>query len=261
MKQNLPNIDADITVLFKSSNKDYERGYTRLIEKNSSVNFIRETEFKTNFVDFLKNNIDEYVMLLTYDSVFYKQFNGTDHDIKLMIYDNSWCFSFRLGLNTTTQWYLTGSQQQHLSILGYTNEELRGEKYIKWNWKVRPPFENYGYMMSWDGHIYKAADLLNLALKFTFYNPRTFEDKATKIPDYRREINKKYMVSRHESCLFVNTINAVQEEPPEFGSKYTHSVEDLNNRYLSGEIISMDSFKDLELNSSHDEIPLRFKCN
>jgi hypothetical protein len=113
--------------------------------------------------------------------------------------------------------------------------------------------------MSWDGHVYRSKDLFELCKQITFYNPRTFEDRATKDPSYRANIKRKYMVAPEISCLFVNTINAVQEEAPPHGDKYYISPEELNERYLSGEVIDIATFEGLELTGSHDEIPLKFR--
>lgn len=273
IEENLPNTDLCIRVLYKTSNEEFEKGYKKLIDKYDntspkniySLQFDKEFSFEDQFLDLISDN--EYtkepmVMLLTDDSVFYRKSELHNKHIDDLMDGDVWSFSFRLGLNTTTQWYKTGQQQEHLDILGYklvNSYSLPSETCIKWNWKIRPPFENYGYMMSWDGHVYRSTDLHVIARKFTYYNPRTFEDKATKNISDRYLIHRKYMVAPVKSCLFVNTINAVQAEPPPFGDKYTCSAEELNERYLAGEIISMETFRDLELSGSHDEIPLEFE--
>jgi hypothetical protein len=260
LKYFCPNLQTDIHVLYTADRKEFNYGYDKFAKLNPDVKMEYEACFESDFTYYLQQNINEHVMLLTDDCVFYNQFLGNELDVKIAMIESAWCFSFRLGLNTTTQWYRTGSQQDHLNILGYnTMTTSRGEDFIRWNWKIRPAFENYGYMMSWDGHVYRAKDLAALSKQFSFYNPRTFEDRATKNPENRALITKKYMVAPAISCLFVNTINAVQEEPPPFGEKYHMSPEELNERYLGGEVIDIATFEGLELTGSHDEIPLQFR--
>lgn len=249
------NLKTDIHVLYTTDSKEYDYGYDLFKKHNPNITMEYETCFESDFWHYLTKNQDKHIMLLTDDCVFYRDFAGENWDIINLMAGNVWCFSFRLGLNTTTQWYRTGQQQDHLGILGYD----RIDQYIKWNWKIRQPFENYGYMMSWDGHVYRGKNLLELSKKFSYYNPRTFEDRATKVPEYRACNLYRYMVAPELSCLFVNTINAVQEEPPPFGSTYTCSPAELNERYLNGEIIDLSTFDGLELNSSHEEIPLKFR--
>jgi hypothetical protein len=265
MEQNLPNMNFDVHVVYMTSNKDFDKGYDKLFAtKYKNINLTQEYEacFESDFDYYLSKDTDGYVMLLTDDSVFYRKNECSEDDLKDIIKDNVWCFSFRLGLNTTTQWYRTGQQQEHLDKLGYkivTPCIISSEMYIQWNWKIRPPFENYGYMMSWDGHIYRTADLLSLSRKFTYYNPRTFEDRATKNPANRESIDRKFMISPDKSCLFVNTINITQEEGVPCGDKYHYPLDYLNEQYLSNKKISMESFNNLEIHGSHEEVPLIFE--
>lgn len=259
VRQNLPNVDLDIHVLYTTSRKEFSYGYDKFIELNPSVTMEYEACFESDFNEYLKHAGSELVMLLTDDCVFYRKDLADEWMIDQLMKEKVWCFSYRLGLNTTTQWYRTGSQQNHLSILGYEEIQSGGEKYIGWNWKIRPAFENYGYMVSWDASIYRASDLLELSNKFSFYNPRTFEDKATKVTEYRNQNPRKYMFSPALSSVFVNTINNVQEESPPFGEKYTMSPEELNKRYLDGEVIDVATFDGLQMSGSHDEIPLKFR--
>jgi hypothetical protein len=265
MQENLPNINFDVCVLYKMSSEEFGRGYRKLSQNkfgNVFFHLHEETDFQSQFTDYVYQFQDDNIMLVTDDSIFYRESLATEDDINEVMDEKVWSFSFRLGLNTTTQWYRSGLQQDHLDKLGYqlvSPYRISSEKYIRWNWKMRHPFENYGYMMSWDGHIYNGSDLLLLAQKYSFYNPRTFEDRATKDMSDRSLVTKKYMVALEKSCLFVNTINAVQEEAPPFGDKYQCSAEELNKRYLAGEVISMKPFRGLELSGSHDEIPLEFE--
>ena len=264
IKHFCPNLETDIHVLYTADNKFYNDGYNRFAKLNPSVKMEYEACFESDFSYYLKDNATANIMLLTDDCVFYRNYAGENRDIENLLDSKTWCFSFRLGLNTTTQWYRTGQQQTSLDVLGYEYfgedySDSRKQSYIKWNWKIRPHFENYGYLMSWDGVIYKGADLLHLSNQFSYYNPRTFEDRATKRPEIRNNISKKYMIAPEISCLFVNTINAVQEEGVPFGEKYTCSVEELNQRYLDGEVIDISAFEGLELSGSHDEIPLTFR--
>ncbi len=265
MEQNLPNIDFDIHITYKTTSDSFYQGYRKLKQAKfkNNVEFHYETDFSCDFFNYLRDNKEEFVMLLTDDCVFYRKYPKKEADLLCCFTDNIYCWSSRLGLNTTTQWYMTGEQQEELENSGgydYCGLDCNGKTaIIQWNWKIRPAFQNYGYFVSWDGVCYRGSDLLELARKIDFYNPRTFEDRLTKDQSIRNGIARKYMCSPEESILFVNTINCVQEEGPPAGSKYQISVEELNEKYLRGEIIDMKSFDGLSLSGSHDEIPLLFK--
>lgn len=268
IEENLPNIEFDVCVLYKTSSEDFGRGYDILSKKkfkNIFFSLHKETNFQDQFKDYAYAFQDQNVMLLTDDSVFYRKSNLKENEIDDLLEDkNILCYQNRLGFNTTTQWYKTGQQQQNLDVLGFKYfgadySDNDKPAFVQWNWKIRPPFENYGYFISWDGAIYRGEDLLDFTNLVNFYNPRTFEDRLTKDQNIRNNIKSKFMVCPEISCLFVNTINAVQAEPPPFGDKYQCSVEELNKRYLAGEIISMYTFRGLELSGSHDEIPLEFE--
>lgn len=258
MRENLPNMNFDCFILYKCLDSNFEKGYRQLFsrcENNAfkvTTKFYREFDFAKQFIGFLEENINEKVMLLTDDCVFYRKNECFEDDINDLMTEDVWCFSYRMGLNTNVQYYVTQQQQQPIEYFGYKDLD----KYIKWNWKIRPHFENRGYFISWDSHIYLSKDLLDLSKKIQFYNPRTFEDKLTKDLSYRYSICKKHMVSPKLSSCFCNTINVTQEDGCLAGIKHHYSLQDLNNIYVNkNKKILIRSFDNIQINASHEEIP------
>lgn len=252
---NCPNIVFNIDVLYKATNKDFKLGYDVLLNNskkydNINLNMIPEVNFKNQFLESI--NSSGKLMLLTDDCIFYRKFYLTEKYILQQWVSNVLCFSFRLGLNTTTQYYVTNEQQDHLNELGY---QERGEL-IKWNWKIRPRFHNYGYAVSWDGHVYDREDLLRWSTNLDFYDLLTFEDKLTKYDEPRSSEQKLFMMSPKKSCIFSNALNSVKDEPILAGTKHYHSVEELNEQFLSGKKINIANLIGMELNSCHEEFQI-----
>lgn len=247
--------DLHIMVIYKYSSLEYKKAYDKVFEEHWHV--IQDEEY--NFCEQIKNKVmcslSSVVGFATDDCVCYDKPGLQPNEIQdLFNDDKTHSFSLRLGLNTVIQNYLDGSIQQ--SLLNY--KEIYKDV-ISWKWKLQPRFQNYGYGVSWDCHWYSREWLLD-AFKVcnTWENPRAMEHQLN-TNDVVRSIAKPNMISCKSSSVFVNTINAVQNQDIPSGTKHAYSVTDLNRRYLEGEVISLDSFAGHNIISCHEEIPLKFE--
>lgn len=251
----------DIYILYKYSDDEFKAGYDLLIDRykeKDNIVFIKETDFSKQIKTIVCASIG-HVAFLVDDCIWYRKTDLTpanvyeilknDHDILT--------FSFRLGLNTTIQNYLTGETQKDLKTYGYLY--FPNNNTIKWRWKLHPPFNNYSYLFSWDSHIYNANWLFDIIKDMKFTNPRGMEARISSDPNIRNKQGQLYFSSLDKSCVIVNTINAVQDNSIPSGIMYSYSPKELNKLYLDGSIIDIEGFDFSEISSCHYEFPLKFK--
>lgn len=264
LRDNLKDYNnLETTVLYRASSDDFAAGYTKL-QQNCPINvrWVEENDFCKQTKDFFR--FGQHICLLTDDCIFYRPYEVSIQDTLELITDDVLCFSWRLGLNTTTQYYVTGQQQTPLDKLGY---EYFGKDYseengmfVKWNWKVRPPHENYGYNFSWDGHIYLGGELYELCKDLQFHNPRSLESQMTH-PIMRSSLQRKNMVGHEVGHVFVNTVNCCQKEKIPAGLTHYYPLDRLNKHYLNDYTIDLTGFdfSDDVVAGCHGELPIKWK--
>ncbi len=198
----------------------------------------------------------KYSGFLCDDCVFYRQV--PEFVPGELITQGTLALSLRLGVNTSVQNYLTGEMQHMLREFGY--KYAYGDKFIKWKYKLHPRYNNYGYLVSLDGSLFKTDWLYDAVKDRQFESPRALEHQLN-VDDMLRENAPPWMMAPAEgSCLFVNTVNAVQTGIPA-GQFYPYSLEELNDRWLAGQVIALRSFDNIHVQSSHLECPLIFEQN
>lgn len=247
--------DLHIMVIYKYSNAEYKKAYDKVFEEHWHV--IQDEEY--NFCEQVKKytlcSCSNVVGFATDDCVVWRKPDIQPDEVQDLFCDsNMHSFSLRLGLNTTVQNYLDGSLQQPLVSYNEIYRDI-----ISWKWKAQPRFQNYGYGFSWDCHWYSKEWLLE-AFKVcnTWENPRAAEHQLN-TNEYIRNTAKKIMSSCKTSSVFVNTINAVQDDAIPSGTRYNYTPQELNDRFLSGERILLDSFKGKDIIGCHDEVGLSWE--
>ncbi len=240
-----------VRVLFRYSDRSFFEGYKLLFDKFPEVSFIPEEDFCEDIKELVYTSPHDYVGFFTDDCVMFRPLRITEIDeIKMT---DLHCFSLRLGRNTVIQNYLTGEQQVVLKA----NDFMFGEC-ICWNFKHYYRYINWGYLFSWDGCFYSKEWLDKNLSDRTFENPRAMEHQLNSNDSVRMN-SKNLMAAPQKSCVFVNTINAVQNQDIPSGTKFYYSPEELNDKLLSGKVISLSSFSNVDIRSSHEEFALQWE--
>lgn len=233
----------------------FQSGYRKIQSRNilPNITWQEDTEFYKDFVQFLKTSDTELVCGITDDCVFYRQINITQKTLEdLFSNENIFCFSFRLGLNTTLQDYSTGRHQPSLSKYHNYNTDI-----IYWNWKQQYEHDNYGYPISLDGHVFRTSDLYDLTIRHPTGCLRHWEGNLA--GKCREDVNRPYMASEETSSLYCIPTNCVQDPPLQAGLKHHMSSDFLNTEYLSNNIIDYDSVIKNDVTWSHNEIDLHLR--
>ena len=258
IKQNAGSIFTKIHVLYTASNEGYEAGYIKLQEEEilDNIEWQKEKDFTKDFIGAINDYSSDYICGIVDDCVFYKKLPSGVELIEQEFKDDVFCFSFRMGLNTTVQNYLQPERRYQLKDANVDKH------FVKWNWKEWDSILNYGYPISLDGHIYRGKELATLTTKYKFDYLRQWEgvlagntrrDKTNDLGDH--------MVAYRQNVLFSIPCNCVQDPPLISGQINPYTEDDLNERYLKDEVIDFDSLECMFQNVSwcHNEIPLEFK--
>lgn len=244
--RNSPNV-FNLNILYKSSNEDYDRAYKKLQEENiiSGINWIPETNFKQQTIELLESQ-SEFSCFFTDDDIIYRPFSITEITDKLKSDNDVFCFSLRLGTNVTWCYTMNAS-----NVLGdYTDEGNT----IKWEWSKR--YLDFGYPLSVDGHIFRTKEILKLSKAISFHNPNTFEGNLQIFDNYPKE----FMTSFKESVLVNSPSNIVNDTHPNLnGNKFSYTQQELNEKFLQGLNIDLDSIDFSKIIGCHQELEFKFK--
>lgn len=163
--------DYDIEVLYTYEER-YKDSYNTLINSWPEIKFTFETNFRTQFIDTVQKY--EYICTSTDD-----QFWFSESDIKAVetALQESFCFSYRYGMNTVLQDPFNNIYQTRL----YAEQK---DGYIKWNFLDYPPLYNYGFPLAIDAHVYKTSRLLPLIEQIDFNNPTQLESNLFQFREY-----------------------------------------------------------------------------
>lgn len=255
ISKNTKDFFNEIVVIYTSTNEDYAKGYEKLKQENilPNVVWVEEKDFVSDFLHYLKTCESEYICGIVDDCVFYRQVPVNAEKIKEFMSDDVFCFSLRLGINTTMQNYL--QPDLYVPIKNYQQNPYC----IKWNWKEWSAKLNFGYPISLDGHIFRTKELSDLSHSFEFEYLRQWEGVLA--GECREKTDKDSMLAFRQNVLFSIPSNCVQDPPLTAGEVHGFSEKILNEKYLNNEVIDFDqmqyAFQNVEW--SHNEVHLLFK--
>jgi|688.fasta_scaffold252129_2 hypothetical protein len=245
--KNAPYI-FNLNVLYTSSNQEFEKGYEVLKEicKTNlwNVNFVKESNFKEDVMCLLKSDY-KYTTFFTDDDVV---FGSVDYETieKSLQNDDVFCFSLRLGKNTT--YCYSENQNNQIVISGEENN------FIYWDWQKS--WYDFGYPLSVDGHVFRTKEIFKLSKSLNFSNPNTYEAALQIYDTFPRNLMESYK----ESKLVGIPVNVVQNVfPNRKGEKFYVSAKELNDRFLNNIIIDLDNMKFENIEGAHQEIVFNYK--
>jgi hypothetical protein len=232
--------EQKINVLYTFSNKEFEKGYKKLIQYYPDINFVLERSFKSDLLNLITENQQHTVFFVddiiwknkfTFKSKEFEKFK-TDHHIL--------CLSLRLDPNLT---------------YCYTaNLPMTKPKTFKdgmWYWKMEPAGD-FSYPMSVDGHIFRTEEILPLLKSLNYKNPNSLESSLSFNP-----LQKAKMICFEESIVVNNPCNKVQTNNPNKHGNIT--ANELNKKFLDGERLDFEIYRGIKNISCHQELPIKFK--
>jgi len=235
----------NINIIYKNSGKEFEQGYNQLKDENilSNIKWIEEIDFKQDVLNTFDKNYD-HTCFFTDDDILYFPIK---EDVIDLLDDDVFCFSLRLGLNTTYCYTMNTDNKLH-------GIEKIGEDFIKWNWSKS--YMDYGYPLSVDGHIFRTTEIMKMVKKTPFHNPNTLEGNLQMFDNFPKE----FMVAYSHSALVNSPTNIVNEtHPNRKGDSHAVSVKELNDKYLDGWVIDYSLIDFSDIKGCYQELEFKFK--
>lgn len=238
----------NLNVLYTYSNQEFEKGYEVLKDicktKLWNVNFIKESNFKEDLIDLVKSDY-KYTTFFTDDDVLFGEIDYETIE-KSLLNEDIFCFSLRLGKNTTHCY----TENQNNQIV------LSGEKdnYIFWDWQKS--WYDFGYPLSVDGHIFRTKEILKLSKPLNFQNPNTYEASLQIYDSFPRIMMAGYKDGSKLVGVPVNVVQNVFKNRK--GESFNVSTKDLNDKFISGQFIDLKKMDFSNVVGAHQEIEYKF---
>jgi hypothetical protein len=242
-----------VTVIYKATDKFYQDGYQLIRDRFEGENIFLIEELDTPIKKIIyaasNDRFTGYVNFCTDDTVFYRKSGLINKDIAEIITDDVCSFSPRLGLNTIIQDYKTGEFQSPLS-----NYEQNGE-IIKWNWLSGPPLYNYYYPAHQDGCVMDKDFFVKIS-SFDWKYLRELEGNLAL--DRRHTMKERPLMAAPVQSICVNIPTNAVQGGLYCGDKYFQDVKDMNEKFLSGQELSLKNTDFSNIIGSHQEIDLKW---
>lgn len=227
LKKNFENL-GHIYVLNDYSNLRFKEAFD-IIADQDGVTFIpqiRDT-FASVIRDTVTNCIStEFILPLCDDDFMLRK---TDLSDIVQYYDDDTCgINLRYHENMCIN-YLT---QEH-----YHAPVFLDHKYLRWNW-TDPAIVglNWAYPYQAGSEVYKSSQFKHMLDTTEFVLPNTMEGAICSYP-----WGKNYLMAFRESRIINISVNKVQTENSNRGGwDVNYTVEDLNEKFLSGQRIDID---------------------
>jgi len=233
----------NIDIVYFATDSKYEEGYELLMSRNIGPNYVKQTEFEDNIKSLFKM---DYTCFAADDDIFYGDIDKEIFKVIDMEDKDMACFSLRLGLNLD---YCYSNDKPNKLAPGY----LTDGKFLKWKWAEQEL--DFAYPLSAISHIFKTNFIKDLTEKISFKNPNTYEAKLQSMLN----ITPPCMSSYKEGKVFGVPANSVNDSwTNRNGLSYGYTTEDLNDKYLNGEIIDIKSMV-YNIHSAQQEIKYCFK--
>jgi hypothetical protein len=231
-----------LTVIFNYSNDFFKSGYDKLIPRFPKVNFVKESDFKTDLLQSIKTERPLTTFFVD-DVVFRRNFSWNCNEVKYFQQSHDIaCLSLRLS-----------PAINYCYTLNCSSPTPQIDNNHCWYW--RSCAHDWNYPMSLDGHIFKTEDLLPLAMKLEYRSPNTFEEALAYNP-----LPKPKMMCLKEHVIYNIPQNKVQMDfKKNRYQKNGLSIKQLNERYLNNEIIDIDHLASVDNNSAHFGVVLKLK--
>lgn len=250
IKDNFKLPISDFFVLYRSSSREFRKGYEKLIQKEiiPEIRWIEETTFRSNLISICQGlNRDSKVMFLVDDDIFFRPFN--DREL----------------LDKFSKRHLFISLRTDRSYeIDVVPEFISCNSYLEWNWRSTSKDlkrVTWHYPFSVDGNIFHTEDIQRIIISTEFKAPNSLESGMQK---YKRSLLKsiwlllrKKALSPLNAVLFNNPLNSVQLEGETWNAGL--DVEKMNKEYLSGRRINNEVLYGTKPESVHFVVDLELE--
>jgi len=227
----------------------YQTQYDTLMKAHPNVEFIHETNFKTDLLRIIMRPMNSYVMFAVDDTIFIREFSVKHIQAYLENNVEAIGFSLRLGANTT-YCYMTNKKQ---TLPKFETVDLN---VLKFNWVHEK--HDFGYPFEISSSVYRIPEVL-IPLQLKDYNtPNTLEASIHKSIDFFK-FSLPMLLCYKNSVAFSNPLNLVQAKKTNRCSKNIDtSIIHLSEKFKNGYMIDLSKYYNITTNAVHQEEPVVF---
>ena len=247
----------DMTIIYNASSDAFQDGYNILQDQYEEIVWVKQqsppSDFREISLQAIKNS-GEYICFFVDDNILYRKIETTLESIDAMFkyFDTQQkqllCLSLRLGSNTSVQ-----NEYKNKECPFPQNIMAVDNLYAVWDWTMLPKHTNFAYPFSVDGHVYRRDQVLEM-VTYDFDTPNGLEGSG------KFDVSLPNLMACFDDSALVNSpINIVGSSENEAGNKYGRALEELNDLFLSGHAIDLDSMDFSEVRGCHQEIQYQFK--
>ncbi|RJQ51596.1 MAG: glycosyltransferase [Nitrospiraceae bacterium] len=242
--------DADkvsLKVLYAVSGEPFNDAYDALKREHPHVVFIKESDFKSDFLSSLQGN--GYVLFLVDDNIFVRDFRMSDVTSCLNDHPDALGFSLRLGRNTTYCYAL--DKNQKLPEFQFLKDDI-----LKYDWTNGE--YDFGYPLEVSSSVYRTSEILPFINRFPFFNPNSLEafmaDNSSVFKDM-----KPALLCYPSSITFCAPLNKVQNTAGtnRASSEISYKAENLSRLFSEGCRIDVSAYNNFAPNACHQEVELK----
>jgi hypothetical protein len=239
---------VQLRVLYAATSARHVALYEALAEEYPSVTFVRERDFRGDFLAALGDV--PYVLLLVDDTLFVADFSLTEVTTALEERSEALGFSLRLGRNTT--YVYTLDRPQPMPPFAETSPGV-----LELDWRAAT--FAFGYPLEVSSSLYRAGDLRPIVERLAFTNPNTLEvelDRAARADSTLRG----RLLCFERSVAFSAPLNVVQQVFPNRASgRVEYTAEALADAFAAGDRIDVTAYAGLVPDACHVEVELAWR--
>jgi len=259
----------DVSVLYNSSSDEYSEGYEKTRGAFPDISWIHEDDYRDDLLNHLKSR-NEFICFFTDDNILYRNIEF-DYDLltnPFVDFDTMCAVSLRLGSNTVFEYNHNAEididffPNLYKYIPGMADESKLDAPVGKifpvslWRHRAFNPLTNFGYPLSVDAHVFRKDFIEPYLNGLNFNNPNSMESEmvlnSKNCPDILGCLDFSYIVN--------TPINRVQDTfQNSYGKNFGISQKDLNDKYLSGQVIDYDRMDFSNVVGCHQELKMEFK--
>ena len=248
LEENTSSLFDNISVLYKADNENYLLGYKMLSERHPNVYFFNENNFRRDLFKLIDDNIEATTFMVD-DAVIFRKILTRKIDIIKPVIENKIIFSLRLGKNCV---------YSHPANLHYQlgEHEINGV-FMSFDY-TKQQNGDFKYPLSTDGHIFNTNLIKDLLIEVDFRNPNTLEA-------YLQRFVMSNSISNTVKCFLESKLVSIPVNLVNDSFQNRHGLEfgitekELNDKFISGNIIDLKSMDFSGVNGPHKEIKYVFK--
>jgi len=243
-----------ISVVYHASNPEFRWGYKLISEVGfKNVRLIEQEVYYDDILELI-NGGHGLTSFFTDDDILFRAIPAPLTKIQDIFDDNEvvGAFSLRLGLNTIIQDPYIGLEAVPPTSGFYY---IPNSTMITWRWQDCPSYGNFGYPLSVDGHIFRTNELKKILLECRFNDPNQQEVAM----QHHMKMLPPLMAAFDHNVLVNTPLNRVQGTClNRAGETHGQKPEEMNQRYLNGEKLDLDSIDFNNIRGCHQELEIKW---